>query len=201
MTLLWGALLILVTPASVLSMKSLPALAALSWAAPHPFDRSTPVWLFLRFMGLLHDLGGATIFPLSLLLLGDRKLFSERVLLGAILAVSALFGGFLYLKWNTTPLRALGSVGMLAAAQVGIEHMLIRPLGNGSVKDRILILWFLAAFGACMFSPWPAGVRILPAVPPWVLLYLRRVKRRPGRRWLPVTAAATLALAIVACLR
>lgn len=195
MTLLWAAALVLMTPAAVLSLKSLPQIIAAPWVM-HPFDRSLPVWLFLRFMGLLHDLGGATIFPLSLLLLGDWKIISERVLLGAILAVSALFGAFLYFKWSYTPLMALVATGMLAAAQVGIEHLLIRPLLNGSARDRMLVFWFLAAFGICLFSSWPAGTRILPAVPPWVLLYLRRVEGGPSRRWLPATAAATLVLAV-----
>lgn len=197
MTLLWAAALTLMTPAAVLSMKSLPQLIAAPWVIPHPFDRSLPVWLFLRFMGLLHDLGGATIFPLSLILLGNRKVFSERVLLGVILAVSALFGVFLYFKWSYTPLQVLEATGMLAAAQVGIEHLLIRPLLNGSARDRMLVFWFLAAFAVCLSSPWPAGARILPAVPPWVLLYLRRVEGGPSHRWLPATAAATLAFGLM----
>lgn len=196
MTLLWAVALTLVTPAAVLFMQSFSQLLAVPWVIPHELGRSLPMVLFFRFMGLLHDLGGAAIFPLSLLLLGYWEEFLEWVLLGVILAVSALFGAFLYIEWSYTPLQALGAAGMLAAAQLGIEHLLVRPLLGGSFLDRILVLWFVAAFGFCLFSPWPAGARILPAVPPWVLLYLRRAKEGPGRRWLPATAVATLALAI-----
>ena len=201
MILLWGAALTLVTPAAFLFLKSFPQLIAAHWVMPHALDRSMPVLLFLRFMGLLHDLGGATIFPLSLLLLVNRKVFSEWVLLGVIVAVSALFGAFLYWKWDYAPLQALGSAGMLAAAQVGIEYLLIRPLGSGSAWDRVLVLGFLAAFTVCLFSPWPAGARILPAAPFWVLLYLRRAESRPAQRWLPATVVATLAMAIGVSLR
>jgi hypothetical protein len=81
---------------------------------------------------------------------------------------------------------------MLTAAQAGIEHLVVRPLLRPS-GDRGLVLWFLAAFVVCLVSPWPAVARILPAVPPWILLYLRLV---PSRRWLPATAAATLTLAL-----
>ena len=195
MNLLWTAALTAVTPAALLFLRSFPQIIGLPWMVPHPLDRSLPMWLFLRFMGLLHDLGGATLFPLSLLLLGDRKAFSDWVLLAAMAAVSALFGAFLYFKWDYAPLRALASVGMLTAAQAGIEHLVIRPLRR-SPADRRLVLGFLAVFGVCLFSPWPAGARILPAVPLWVLLYLRRIERSPGRRWLPATAVVTLALAI-----
>jgi len=195
-TFLWAVALTLVTPAAVLFMKSFSQLLAVPWVIPHELGRSLPMFLFLRFIGLLHDLGGATIFPLSLLLLGVWEEFSEWVLLGVILAVSALFGAFLYLEWSYTPLQALGATGMLAAAQLGIEHLLVRPLLGGFFLDRILVLWFAAAFGFCLFSPWPAGARILPAVPPWILLYLRRAEEGPGRRWLPATAVATLALAL-----
>ncbi|MDO8730607.1 MAG: hypothetical protein Q7J69_05470 [Candidatus Omnitrophota bacterium] len=196
MMFLWAVVLILVTPAAVLFMKSFSQLLAVPWVIPRELGLSLPMLFFFRFMALLHDLGGATIFPLSLLLLGVWEEFSEWVLLGMILAVSALFGAFLYLKWSYAPLQALGAAGMLAAAQLGIEHLLVRPLLGGSFLDRILVLWFVAAFGFCLFSPWPAGARILPAVPPWVLLYLRQAEGGPGRRWLPATAAATLALAI-----
>lgn len=196
MTFVWGVVLVFVTPASFLFMRSSSQLVAVPWGIPHELGRSLPMFLFFRFMGLLHDLGGATIFPLSLLLLGVWKEFSEWVLLGMILVVSALFGAFLYLQWGYTPLQALGATGMLASAQLGIEHLLIRPLHEGSFLDRVLVLWFVAVFGFCLFSPWPAGARILPAVPPWVLLYLRRAEGGPGRRWLPVTAAATLTLAV-----
>ena len=196
MTFVWGAVLVLVTPAAVLFMKSFSQIVAVPWAIPQELDRSLPMFFFFRFMGLLHDFGGATIFPLSLLLLGVWEEFSEWILLGMILEVSALFGAFLYLQWSYTPLQALGATGMLAAAQLGIEHLLVRPLYDGSFLYRVLVFWFAAAFGFCLFSPWPAGARILPAVLPWVLLYLRRAEGGPGRRWLPVTAVATLALAV-----
>ena len=197
MIFLWAAGLTLVTPAAFLFMKSFPQILGAPWGIPPGMGRSLPVLFFLRFMGLLHDLGGATIFPLSLLLLGVWEEIFEWVLLAAILAVSALFGAFLYYQWSYTLPQALAATGMLAAAQLGIEHLLVRPLLEGSPRDRLLVLLFIAAFALCLFSPWPAGARILPAVPPWILLYLRQSKEGPGRRWLPATAAATLGLAAI----
>ena len=70
MIFVWGAALVLVTPASFLFIKSFSQLVGVPWVIPHELGRSLPMFFFFRFMGLLHDLGGATIFPLSLLLLG-----------------------------------------------------------------------------------------------------------------------------------
>ncbi len=167
-----------------------------SFAFTRQLNRATPLLYFFRFAALLHYIGGTTIFPLSLMLLGNRKGAPEKILLGVVLAVSALFGFFLF-KQGYTPLQAGCSLVMLAAAQAGIEHLLIRPLESKSNDDRFLVLWFVGIFFTCVFQYYPAVRRLLLLVPAWVVLYLRRVEPVPAaRKWVPATIAATLALGL-----
>lgn len=191
--LLAAGLLAAATPLAVACVRQAPDFSAGLYVTA--LDKKTPMLLFMRFMSMLRDLGLYTVFPLSLLLLGNRRRLRENLLLAAMALVASLFG-LLMLKWGYSPARAAATVLALTAAQAGIEHLLVRPW-KGTENDRLLILWFVIGFIVVLFID-PGVPPLLPVLPAWIIQYMRRAQAGPSARWLPVTIAATLAFALAA---
>lgn len=165
---------------------------------------------FFRVVALLHYVGGTTVFPLSLIvlpwLMGRR---GWRWAGYACLAAAIGWGWFVRVGFQCSRGEALLAAGLAAACFVVGACLVAPPLARWrQAPDRqgqFLALWVLLMFASLV--PWyfPAVKRILPLVPPLVLLFLRRLQAlesgadpRPGiagfRR---ATVAATLGLALL----
>ncbi|MFZ0430528.1 MAG: glycosyltransferase family 39 protein, partial [Acidobacteriota bacterium] len=205
-------------PAGLLpSMLPVPAFGAwLALNAVH-YGRFTPGPLLNHYLfvekvlapGLIGDkliyavvvLGGATLFPLALVALGTVR----RIVAGFLLAVALVF--ITEVRAYDLPAAAcfvgLFSAGFVALWEIfrsfGRSLRSLRSLPSEAADDLFLGLWFTGALAFCVLVYLTGAARyLLPAVPPFILMVVRRAELRTGGRLLHLAVPALFATAIMA---
>ncbi len=147
--------------------------------------------LAIQMASVLLYVGAATLFPVSLLLTWKERGVWGTACLGVFLISAALFALTARWAWDYSPVSTLWMGIALSAGITGLYTLVFRPLSarlqdlTGPPKAReefALLLWFFIAFVSVPFQYFPAVRRILLLIPPWVLLFLRRIQPDDSRR-------------------
>ncbi len=165
--------------------------------------------VLLRLAAVLHYIGGTTVFPLCVLWFyagqgraGWRRLGVAAILSGLGALWTRQFCGY-------APSQALLSWGMLLAAFVMAGELIVKPvwtvvrsrsLTPRQAVDLFFIFWVLVFFLPTLPSYFPAVKRLLPLLPPLLLLFLRRLETAETaclRRWKQPALAGTVVLTLL----
>jgi hypothetical protein len=152
----------------------------------------SPALLVEKLMSAVLTIGAVTIFPLTLLILCKRKIIAAALVIGIGLVLLTPVSKYSFAQRILfLVIFCIGLPPIIDAA--GFLLKALRRRACGDPEEFFLSAWFIGMLVFCVAAYMNGSARyLLPAIPPFVLILIRRMERslNPGAfRWI---GAATI---------